>query len=75
MLLQGEELRFQLQMTDELQNTKNKLQDENLRLKREVVLYAEKEHEYAKRGHRQGKEIRELTEVCLTQMNCPWLCS
>ena len=59
--LQGEELRFQLKTTDELQAAKAETEEENKRLRREVALSAEKETQYARGGHRKTREIRELT--------------
>ena len=56
----GEELRFQLQTTDELQRAKTQLEEEKTRLAREVGLFTEKEREYAKQGYRQSREIKEL---------------
>jgi len=56
----GEELRFQLQASDELQRDKNQLQEECRRLQMEVVINAEKEKGYASDGHRQQKEIKQL---------------
>lgn len=40
---QGEELRFQLKTTDEMQEAKSATEEENKRLRREVALYHEKE--------------------------------
>lgn len=59
--MQGEELRFQLKTTDELQAAKAETEEENKRLRREVALSAEKETQYARGGHRKTREIRELT--------------
>ncbi|OQS00187.1 hypothetical protein THRCLA_06162 [Thraustotheca clavata] len=56
----GEELRFQLQMTDELQREKDKLINQNKALTCEVQMHADKEQEYAKYGQRQTREIRQL---------------
>lgn len=58
---QGEELRFQLKTTDELQAAKTTTEEDNKRLKREVALYKDKEAQYARAGHRKTREIRELT--------------
>lgn len=57
----GEELRFQLQTTDELHALKEKLEEENRTLQRELALQQEKEKEYARQGHRKGREIKDLT--------------
>lgn len=56
----GEELRFQLQASDELQREKRQLEEECQKLKMEVQINAEKEKGYAKEGHRQQKEIKQL---------------
>jgi hypothetical protein len=56
----GEELRFQLQASDELQREKNILDGGNKKLKMEVMINQEKEKAYASEGHRQNKEIKQL---------------
>lgn len=56
----GEELRFQLQTTDELHELKEKLEEDNRKLQRDVALYEEKEKEYSKQGHKKGREIKDL---------------
>merc|ERR1711865_1072198 len=56
----GEELRFQLQASDELQREKRQLEEENGKLRMEVKINTEKEKGYAKEGHRQHKEIKQL---------------
>ncbi|EQC42073.1 hypothetical protein SDRG_00915 [Saprolegnia diclina VS20] len=56
----GDELRFQLQMTDELQREKDKLVEQTKALQRELQLHADKEQEYAKYGQRQTREIKQL---------------
>ncbi|KDO27043.1 hypothetical protein SPRG_07754 [Saprolegnia parasitica CBS 223.65] len=56
----GDELRFQLQMTDELQREKDKLVEQTKALQRELQLHDEKEQEYAKYGQRQTREIKQL---------------
>ena len=72
----GEELRFQLQATDELQSIKAKLEDENKKLKREVIMNAEKEVLYAKKSNVQTRDARELQakvkmlERSLSQVVC-----
>ena len=54
------ELRFQLQTTEELQREKRIVEEDNKKLKREVVLNVEKEQLYAKRGTSFNREKREL---------------
>ncbi|OQS00781.1 hypothetical protein ACHHYP_02688 [Achlya hypogyna] len=56
----GDELRFQLQMTDELQRDKDKLVEQTKALQRELQMHADKEIEYAKYGQRQTREIKQL---------------
>ena len=56
----GEELRFQLQATEELQSIKARLEDENKKLKREVIMSAETEVLYAKKSNTQVRDAREL---------------
>eukprot|EP00908_Phaeocystis_cordata_P013952 Transcript_25065.p1 GENE.Transcript_25065~~Transcript_25065.p1 ORF type:complete len:481 (+),score=298.65 Transcript_25065:97-1539(+) len=56
----AEELRVQVQETDELQKAKAFLEDENKKLRREVQLHEQSVKEYAKKGFRQTKEIKEL---------------
>jgi hypothetical protein len=56
----GEELRFQLQTTEELQEDVSKLKEENKRLKREVIINAEKEQIYAAKSNHQVRDTREL---------------
>jgi len=56
----AEELRLQVQETDELQKGKRVLEEENKKLKREVQLNEQSVKEYAKQGFRQSKEIKEL---------------
>ncbi|KAL1514805.1 hypothetical protein AB1Y20_003891 [Prymnesium parvum] len=56
----AEELRLQVQETDELQKSKRTLEEENKKLRREVQLNEQSVKEYAKQGFRQSKEIKEL---------------
>ena len=56
----GEELRFQLRATEELQADKAKVEEENRRLRRDLVLAEEKEKLYAKKGYSRNKETKEL---------------
>ena len=56
----GEELRFQLQATEELQSIKARLEDENKKLKREVIMSVETEVLYAKKSNTQVRDAREL---------------
>ncbi|CAM9583197.1 unnamed protein product [Chrysoparadoxa australica] len=58
----AEELRFQLQVTDELQAEKKKLEAEGVELRREVNLLAARDGEHAKRGHAKNKEMRRLRQ-------------
>ena len=58
----GEELRFQLQTTDELQRDKARVEAENKKLVREIAFGAQKEELYAKEGQRLKKKIDELKE-------------
>jgi len=57
----AEELRLQVQETDELQKAKKTLEEENKKLRREVQLNEQAVKEYAKQGFRQSKEIKDLT--------------
>ncbi|KAL3931340.1 MAG: hypothetical protein SGPRY_001167 [Prymnesium sp.] len=57
----AEELRLQVQETDELQKCKRMLEEENKKLRREVQLNEQSVKEYAKQGFRQSKEIKELS--------------
>ena len=56
----AEELRVQVQETDELQKVKASLEEENKRRRREVALHEQSVKEYAKQGYRQSKEIKDL---------------
>jgi len=56
----AEELRVQVQETDELQKVKASLEEENKVRRREVELHEQSVKEYAKQGFRQSKEIKEL---------------
>ena len=56
----AEELRLQVQETDELQKVKRSLEEENKKLRREVQLNEQSVKEYAKQGFRQSKELKEL---------------
>ena len=58
----GEELRFQQQMTSELQEEKRKVEEEAKLLGRDVSLGKEKEAEYAKQAHHKSREIKRLVE-------------
>ena len=58
----GEELRFQQQMTSELQEEKRKVEEEAKLLSRDVSLAKEKEAEYAKQAHHKSREIKRLVE-------------
>eukprot|EP00899_Mesostigma_viride_P020806 jgi/Mesvir1/28727/Mv19695-RA.1 len=55
----GEELRLHVSETDKLLHEKNFLEEEKKRLERELGLKAEIEVEYAKRGTKQQREIKE----------------
>lgn len=57
-----EELRFQQEMTAELQAEKAKVEQENKLLKRDLQIGQEKEDQYAKQNHSKTKQIRELGE-------------
>jgi len=57
----AEELRLQVRETDELQKANKATEEDNRRLKREVALNEQAAKEYAKQGHRQAKEISELS--------------
>jgi len=57
----AEELRLQVQETDDLQKCKRILEEENNKLRREVQLNEQSVKEYAKQGFRQSKEIKELS--------------
>jgi len=57
----AEELRVQVQETDELQKAKTYLEEENKKLRHEVELHEQSVKEYAKKGFRQTKEIKELS--------------
>eukprot|EP00736_Rhodelphis_marinus_P004159 Rmarinus@m.18301 len=56
----ADELRLHVQETEELQQIKNRLEEENKRLVREVELGSMNEQEYAKRGAKQQRHNREL---------------
>ena len=56
----AEELRFQLKTTEELQRDKRIIEDENKKLKREVLMSVDKEHLYAQKSRGQVKTKREL---------------
>ncbi|CAK4613987.1 unnamed protein product [Aphanomyces euteiches] len=56
----GDELRFQLQTTDELTREKSMLENANKALKREIQMHLDKELEYAKYGQKQTREIKQL---------------
>lgn len=56
----AEELRLQVQETDELQKAKKTLEEDCKKLRREVQLHEQSVKEYAKQGFRQSKEIKEL---------------
>jgi hypothetical protein len=56
----AEELRLQVQETDELQKLSRKRDDENKRLRRDVELNEDALKEYAKTGFRQTREIKDL---------------
>jgi len=55
----GEELRLQVQETDELQKISRKREDENKRLRREVELNEDTLKEYAKQGFKATREIKD----------------
>ena len=56
----GEELRFQLQTTDELQQQQKRIAADNKRLSRDAVLSEEKQALYAKQGQSHQRQIMEL---------------
>ena len=56
----AEELRFQLKTTEELQRDKRIVEDENKKLKREVLMSVDKEQLYAQKSRGQVKTKREL---------------
>ncbi|ETV97626.1 hypothetical protein, variant 2 [Aphanomyces invadans] len=56
----GEELRFQLQTTEELTKDKIALEHLTKSLKCEIQVHADKELEYAKYGQKQTREIKQL---------------
>ncbi|KAF0686037.1 Aste57867_22131 [Aphanomyces stellatus] len=56
----GEELRFQLQTTEELTKEKAKLEAAAKTLKSEIQMHTDKELEYAKYGQKQTREIKQL---------------
>eukprot|EP00003_Mantamonas_plastica_P004620 TRINITY_DN13659_c0_g3_i1.p1 TRINITY_DN13659_c0_g3~~TRINITY_DN13659_c0_g3_i1.p1 ORF type:complete len:305 (+),score=108.04 TRINITY_DN13659_c0_g3_i1:708-1622(+) len=58
----AEELRLQVQETDDLQRTKKQMEEENKRLLREVELNQKSVEEYAKQGYKYSKELRSKTE-------------
>eukprot|EP00002_Diphylleia_rotans_P012008 TRINITY_DN2358_c0_g1_i11.p1 TRINITY_DN2358_c0_g1~~TRINITY_DN2358_c0_g1_i11.p1 ORF type:complete len:495 (-),score=95.47 TRINITY_DN2358_c0_g1_i11:242-1726(-) len=57
----ADELRLQVQETDELQRAKKRMEEENERLLRSVELNEQSVKEYAKQGYRRAKEIKDLT--------------
>lgn len=56
----GEELQFQLQTTQELQRELKQAEEKKRELIVEMSLQAEKEEQYALKGHRQTREIKQL---------------
>ena len=56
----AEELRFQLKTTEELQRDKKIVEDENKKLKREVLMGVDKEQLYAQKSRGQAKTKRDL---------------
>lgn len=56
----GEELRFQLQMTEELQREKHEFEARAKKLAMEVAIAKAKESEYASQAQRQAREIKQL---------------
>ncbi|POM58290.1 Hypothetical protein PHPALM_37080 [Phytophthora palmivora] len=56
----GEELRFQLQMTEELQREKHQFESRAKTLNIELQLQVQKEAEFAKQAQRQAREIAQL---------------
>jgi hypothetical protein len=56
----AEELRFQLKTTEELQRDKKMIEDENKKLKREVLMSVDKEQLYAQKSRGQAKSKRDL---------------
>lgn len=56
----GEELRFQLQTTEELQREKRECETRAKRFAIETQLASAKEHEYARQAERQAREIKQL---------------
>jgi hypothetical protein len=56
----AEELRFQLKTTEELQRDKKIVEEENKKLKREVLMGADKEQLYAQKSCGQAKRKRDL---------------
>lgn len=55
----AEELRLHIQETDELQTEMRTIEDERVKLQRELNLKVEIEEQYAKRGAKQAKEIKD----------------
>jgi len=56
----AEELRFQLKTTEELQRDKKIVEEENKKLKREVLMGVDKEQLYAQKSRGQAKTKRDL---------------
>ncbi|GMF26460.1 unnamed protein product [Phytophthora fragariaefolia] len=62
----GEELRFQLQMTEELQREKQQFEARAKTLNIELQLQVQKEAEFAKQAQRQARELTQL-RTCLRE--------
>lgn len=60
--LMGEELRFQMQMTTELQADKTRLENDLAAMKLDLSLLTDRDGVYAKRGQSAGKELKRLTK-------------
>lgn len=58
----AKELRFQMQMTTELQAHSKALQDQTVSTARDISILNDKDHEYAKQGQAKTKELKRLRE-------------
>lgn len=71
----AEELRLHIQETDELQAEMRATEDERIKLQRELNLKMEIEEQYAKRGAKQAKEIKDGQQKVIqrpSNQHYPW---
>lgn len=70
----AEELRLHIQETDELQSEMRNVEEGRQKLQREVALRAEVEEQYAKRGAKQAKDLRDAQSKVLPFSSLPFPC-